>query len=142
MIAKDNIEEFKDKINQLARQRLKLEDLIPSLDIDMELTLADLGEGLAKEIESLEPFGKGNPEPLFYTRNLKLRGEPQVLSRYTLKFWVSDGNNTYEAIGFGLSNLKESLVNADYFDLVYTPQIDSWQGEDGIILEVKDIFFR
>ncbi|MBM3255705.1 MAG: single-stranded-DNA-specific exonuclease RecJ, partial [Candidatus Omnitrophica bacterium] len=142
MIAKDNIEDFKDKINQLAKQRLKLEDLIPSLDIDMELTLADLGEGLAREIESLEPFGKGNPEPLFYTRNLKLRGEPQVLSRYTLKFWVSGGNNTYEAIGFGLSNLKESLVNSDYFDLVYTPQIDSWQGEEGVILEVKDIFFR
>ncbi|MEI6631324.1 MAG: DHHA1 domain-containing protein, partial [bacterium] len=142
IIAKDNIEDFKNKINQLAKERLKLEDLIPSLDIDMEFNLDNLKEGLVREIESLEPFGKGNPEPLFYTRNLKLRGEPQVLSRHTLKFWVSDGNNTHEAIGFGLSSLKESLVSADYFDLVYTPQIDSWQGEEGIILEVKDIFFR
>ncbi len=141
-ITRDNIEGFKDEINRLARERLRLEDLIPSLDIDMELSLADLSAGFAKEIESLEPFGSGNPEPLFYTRNLKLKDEPQVLSRYTLKFWVSDGHNTYEAIGFGLSNLKESLMKADYFDLVYTPQIDSWQGEEGIILEIKDIFFR
>ncbi len=141
-ITRDNIEGFKDEINRLARERLRLEDLIPSLDIDMELSLADLSAEFAKEIESLEPFGSGNPEPLFYTRNLKLKDEPQVLSRYTLKFWVSDGHNTYEAIGFGLSNLKESLMKADYFDLVYTPQIDSWQGEEGIILEIKDIFFR
>ena len=142
LITRDHIEEFKGKINQLAKERLRLEDLMPSLDIDMELSLNDLSPDLAKEIESLEPFGSGNPEPLFYTRNLKLRNQPQVLSRFTLKFWVSDGHNTYEAIGFGMSNLKDSLMSADCFDLVYTPQIDSWRGEEGIILEIKDIFFR
>jgi hypothetical protein len=79
---------------------------------------------------------------LFYTRNLKLKGEPQVLSRETLKFWVTDGDITYEAIGFGMSNFKDSLITADYFDLVYTPKIDNWRGEDSILLEAKDIFFR
>jgi single-stranded-DNA-specific exonuclease len=141
-IARDNIEDFKDKINRLAREKLRIEDLIPSLDIDMELSLADLSPQLAREIGSLEPFGSGNPEPLFYTRNLRLKDQPQVLSRDTLKFWASDGHNTYEAIGFGLSSFKDSLMNADSFDLVYTLQIDSWRGEEGIILEIKDIFFR
>ena len=141
-IDRANIEDFKSKINQLARERLKLEDLIPSLEVDMEITLGEIAQGLAREIESLEPFGNGNPEPLFYTRGLKLKGEPQVLSRSTLKFWVSDGTNTYEAIGFGMGGLRDSLVNSVSFDLVFTPQIDDWRGEEGIILEVKDIFLR
>jgi len=142
VIARDSIEDFKRSINRLARDKLSLEDLLPSLDIDMELNLSDLGEEVISELELLEPFGAANPEPLFYTRNLKLRGEPQILSRETLKFWVSDGNITCQAIGFGLGSFKESLKNADYFDLVYSPRIDNWRGEAGVILEARDIFFR
>jgi single-stranded-DNA-specific exonuclease len=142
VIHKDSIKDFKNKINQLAHQKLALEDLLPILDIDMELSLSELNEKLARELEVLEPFGTGNPEPLFYTRNLRLKDEPQVLSRDTLKFWVTDGENTYPAIGFGMGSFRESLVNADCLDLVYSPQIDNWQGRDSIILEVEDIFFR
>lgn len=141
-IKKDDIEDFKRKINQLACERLKLEDLMPSLEVDMEVTLGDLARGLVREMEVLEPFGSGNPQPLFYTRGLKLKGEPQVLSRYTLKFWVTDGEYTYEAIGFGMAGLKKGLEGSGSFDLVFTPQIDDWRGKEGIILEIEDIFLK
>jgi len=142
VIAKDSIEDFKNKINRLAHERLRVEDLLPSLDIDMELSLSDLNETIITELEALEPIGIGNPQPLFYTRNLKLKDEPQLLGRDTLKFWVTDGYITYPAIGFGMSNFKYSLINADCFDLVYSPQADSWEGKTSLILEVKDIFFN
>ena len=71
-----------------------------------------------------------------------MRAEPQVLSRDTLKFWATDGEATYEVIGFGMAHSKDSLTEAVAFDLVYTPRIDSWQGEDSVILEARDIFFR
>jgi single-stranded-DNA-specific exonuclease len=142
VITKDNIEDFKDKINRLAKEKLGLEDLLPSLDIDMELAFLDLNEKVINEFESLEPFGTGNPEPLFYTRNLKIKDEPQVLGRDTIKFWVTDGNITYQAIGFGMASIKDSLNNADFFDLVYTPRLDNWQEERSVLLEVRDIFFR
>lgn len=142
VITKDNIEDFKNKINRLAKEKMSLEDLLPSLDIDMELNLSDLNEVLIKELEALEPFGVDNPEPLFYTRNLKIKGEPCVLGRDTLKFWVSDEKITYQAIGFGMATFKNSLINADYFDLVYSPRIDNWQGQGTVLLEAKDIFFR
>ncbi|MFA5145470.1 MAG: single-stranded-DNA-specific exonuclease RecJ [Candidatus Omnitrophota bacterium] len=142
LITRNSIEDFKRNINRIAQERLSLEDLLPSLDIEMELSLSSLNEKMALELERLEPFGNGNPEPLFYTRNLKRKGEPQTLSRETLKFWVSDGEATYQAIGFGMSHLKASLMNADYFDLVYTPRMDTWGGNSSVILEIKDIFFR
>ncbi len=142
VIPANNIEEFKNKINNFANRSLRLEDLIPSLDIDMVLGLFDLNEEFIRELQKLEPFGAGNPKPLFYTRNLKLKGQPRFFSNETLKFWVTDGDFTYPAIGFGMGNLKESLVVADGFDLVYTPRIDSWKGEESLLLEVKEIFLK
>ena len=142
VIATDKIEDFKNKINRLAKEKLGLKDLFPSLDIDMELSLSDLNETLITELEALEPFGAGNPEPLFYTRGLRLKSVPSVLGRDTLKFWVTDGNITYQAIGFGMAGLKDSLINADYFDLIYSPKLDNWQGEETVLLETRDIFLR
>jgi single-stranded-DNA-specific exonuclease len=142
VITQNNIEEFKNKINNFAKRSLRLEDLIPSLDIDMVLSLSELNEEFIRELEKLEPFGVGNPEPLFYTRNLKVKGQPHIYSNDTLKFWVTDGDFTYPAIGFGMGNLKESLVVACGFDLVYTLRIDNWQGQESLLLEVKEIFLK
>jgi single-stranded-DNA-specific exonuclease len=142
LIAKDGIDDFKKNINRLAHEKMTLEDLLPSLDVDMELGLSDLDEETVAELEKLEPYGVGNPEPLFYTRNLRLKGEPLTLQRETLKFWVTDGAITYQAIGFGMSSLKESLLSARHFDLVFSPRIDNWRDDASIILEIKDIFFR
>lgn len=142
VLVKENINEFRRDINRLASERLRIEDLLPSIDIDMELRLADLNEGLIAELESLEPFGTGNPEPIFYTRGLKLKGQPRILSRDTLKFWVSDGGVTHQAIGFRMACFLDGLVNSASFDLVYSPRMDNWQGDSSIILEVREIFFK
>jgi single-stranded-DNA-specific exonuclease len=121
---------------------MSLEDLLPGLDVDLELSLADLTESLAQELEKLEPFGAANPEPLFYTRSLKLKGEPQKLARQTLKFWVSDGEKNVQVIGFGMESLAASLTEAKTIDIVYTLRMDNWQDNSSIILEAKDIFFK
>ncbi|MEW6101215.1 MAG: single-stranded-DNA-specific exonuclease RecJ [Candidatus Omnitrophota bacterium] len=142
VISKESIDDFRRHINRLASDALSIEDLLPSIDIDMELSFADINEMMIAELGSLEPFGTGNPEPLFLSRNLKLKSQPQVLGRETLKFWVTDGAFTYQAIGFGMANLKESLIEANSFDLVYTPRLDTWKEESGILLEIEEIFLR
>jgi single-stranded-DNA-specific exonuclease len=142
LITRDNIDEFRKSINKLAHERLDLKDLLPSMDIDAELMFSDLNESMVRELETLEPFGMGNPEPVFYTRALKLKGQVQSLSRETLKFWATDGITTCQVIGFGMSSLLNSLMQAESFDLVYTPRIDSWRQEESMILEAKDIFFK
>lgn len=142
LISKGNVEDFREKINLLAHERLSLEDLLPGLDIDMEVSLAQLGSELAQELEKLEPFGNGNPEPLFFTKGLNKKSEPQVLSRDTLKFWLTDGYTNMQAIGFGMGSLKDTIQNCDGFDLVYSLKLDNWQGNSSLILEIKDIFFR
>jgi single-stranded-DNA-specific exonuclease len=141
VIMKSNIDYFRDKINCLAKEKMLLEDLLPSLEVDMELSLSDLNEKAVKELEVLEPFGIGNNEPLFLTRNLKLKGQPQILGKDTLKFWVTDGNITCQAIGFAMGCLKDRLIEAGCFGLVYNTRLDTWQEQESVLLEVNDIIF-
>ena len=141
-IHRDKVQVFREKINNFAKEKLQLEDLLPSLEIDMELGLSDLTEELIGQLQALEPFGTGNPEPLFISRNLTLKGSPQMLGRETIKFWVSDGRLTYQAIGFGKAALRDSLMNAAAFDLVFTPRFDTWQDNNSILLEVEDLFCK
>ena len=142
VIAKDNIVNFRDKINDFARQSLSIDDLLPSLDVDMQIPLAAATYDLAVELRALEPFGAGNPEPLFLIRDLKLKGRPRLLKKDTLKFWVTDGNTTLPVIGFGMGYFLASLESADCFDLVCRPEVDEWYGDGSIILHVKEMFFR
>ncbi|MCK9594724.1 MAG: single-stranded-DNA-specific exonuclease RecJ [Candidatus Omnitrophica bacterium] len=142
VIQQDNISQFRDKINLFAKDKLVFQDLIPSLDVDMELGLADIGREFILELGKLEPFGEGNARPLFYTRDLMLKGQPRLFNKNTMKFWVTDNDLTYSAIGFGMGQLKGELLNAGSFGLVYSPMIDNWQGQESMILDIKEIFFK
>ncbi|MFH1339008.1 MAG: single-stranded-DNA-specific exonuclease RecJ [Candidatus Omnitrophota bacterium] len=141
-IEKDNIHGFRQDINSFARQILLKEFLLPSIEADMEINLSDLNKDLIHQLRKMEPFGSANPEPAFYTRNLTLRSEPEVLNRDTLKFWVTDSEFTYPVIGFGFGGLKQKLMESPCFALVYSPGIDAWRGNEDIILEAKEIIFR
>ncbi|MFH1247627.1 MAG: single-stranded-DNA-specific exonuclease RecJ [Candidatus Omnitrophota bacterium] len=141
VISKDKIEIFKNRINHLVKERLSFQDLIPSIDIDAQVNLSQIDSATIAQLQLLEPFGSDNPEPLFYTKGLKLKGQPQILGRQTLKLWATDGALTYPVIGFGMAGFLEDIIQSDSFDLVYKLRIDSWRGEDSLILEIKDIFF-
>lgn len=141
LISREKISEFKNRINHVAKQKLLLEDLLPSLDVDMEVSFADVTIDVVRDIENLAPFGNGNPEPVLFTRGLRLKGAPQVYSRDTLKFWCTDGHATHSVVGFGMGSLSQALVEAGTFDLIYTPAADGWNGEDAIQLEMRDIRF-
>ena len=110
--------------------------------LDIELPLSELNEAVVGELEKLEPYGAGTPEPLFYARGLTLKGQPQSMARNTLKFWVTDGKMSFQVIGFGMESLRPSLMEAKSLDMVYTPRMDNWLDNSSVILEAKDLFFK
>jgi len=142
VISQENIAEFRSRINAFAFQTLSPQDLLPSISADMELSLEDINQDFIRDLEKLEPFGQGNPEPLFYSRGLRLKGVPRLYSRDTLKFWATDGKFTYSAIGFRMGGLFDSLLNSREFDLVYRLKIDSWNGNESLLLQVEEMFLR
>jgi len=141
-ILEKNLELFKKTVNGIADSVLTPEDLIPRIDIDMEIALAELDYGIIEDIAGLEPFGERNPRPIFCSRNLRLTREARILKGGHIKLWVTDGRKNFEAIGFGLakdSDIEAILKGSSKFDLLYTVSINTWQGLNSIQLKIRDL---
>ena len=138
-ILEHNIEKFTRSINDFAHRYIPPRRLVPALEIDQELPLSCLNLGLLEIIDSLEPYGEGNPEPVFCTRNLRVKSQPVVLGRETLKFWVTDGNVTVSAVGFGLAKYRGVVKLGTQLDLAYQPIIDDWNKAPTVQLKIKDL---
>jgi single-stranded-DNA-specific exonuclease len=138
-IKEENIEGFRKDINKMAEQFLEIKKLVPTILIDGEVAFKDINLDLAKLIKSLEPYGEGNPSPIFCSRNLSVISDPQILGRETLKFWVTDGQQSFSAVGFGMAKYKEMLSPENYIDLAYEIIIDDWNKTPTPQLKLKDI---
>lgn len=107
-LKEEDVDRFRHVINELAN--LSKEDLTEKVSIDMQLPFPYITEGLVQELELLEPFGKGNPKPLFAERNLRVL-EPRIIGKNhnVLKCRLQDPNgNQMEAVYFG--NVQDCLA--------------------------------
>ncbi len=68
----ERVEEFRARFEAYAAERLSTGDLVPELRLDAEASLADFGPGLLEELDAMQPFGHGNPEPLLLVRQLRI----------------------------------------------------------------------
>lgn len=132
----ENIELFRDAFERAASNKLSDEDMIPEMDIDANIDLNEITEGLINELEDLAPFGEANPEPLFCSIGLGI-ADCMVVGNNHLKMRVKQGGTVREAIGFGMGNLEVSPgIN---LDTAFIPQINLWNGGKSIQLKLKDV---
>ncbi len=130
---------FRQMINTVASEVIGPEDLIPKVDIDMEIPLSNLSQKLIEEIELLGPFGSCNPQPIFLSRNLSLKGDPVCVGKDSLRMWVTDQRITCEAVLYNSRDLLPPGLKEGKLHLAYSPSIYHWQGESSIRLKVEDI---
>ena len=141
-ILEKNLARFKKTINQIADGVLVSDDLIPRLDIDMEIPLSSLDYNIVGEVAGLGPFVEGNEQPVFCSKGLRLSRPARIIKGEHIKLWVTDGNKNFEAIGFGLarnSDIEPFLNRFPQFDLAYTVSLNTWQGLNTIQLKIEDI---
>jgi len=125
-------------INEIAHKVIRLEDLLPTLEIDMEIPLRQVKTDLIKEISRLAPFGSENPQPIFLSRELSFKNEPVCFGKDNFKGWVTDGQSVCEAVGFGIASVL-NIVQSKKFDIVYYPYLNEWEGIESIRLSLNDI---
>jgi single-stranded-DNA-specific exonuclease len=129
-----NIEALAEGLEEIAREELKEEDLVPAIDIDAEISLPELTFDFVNDIMSMEPFGPGNPEPLFFCGDLEVVNS-RIVGKKHLKLKVRQGGNIMEAIGFSLSDLHP--LEGRTVNMVFTPEINEWNGYKTIQLKIS-----
>ncbi|RKY38971.1 MAG: single-stranded-DNA-specific exonuclease RecJ [Candidatus Omnitrophota bacterium] len=129
------IEEFKREMERIADALLSEEDLIPEINIDAHISLAELNFSLLQELAELSPFGWGNPKPVFAS-TVRLRSYQRLRNSH-LKIWVNDDKITYPALWFNEGE-RFSPPKGE-FQVAYSPVVNIWEGRKEIQLVVKDI---
>jgi single-stranded-DNA-specific exonuclease len=132
----DKISEFQELFEEVAKSKLRDEDLYPVINIDSEIMLRDLTAEIVKEFELLEPFGPSNPEPVIASSNIKI-SDCKIVGDNHLKVTLKDGNFTWDGIGFDLGRIYPLLY--EKADIAFSPRINTWQGLEYLQLRLKDI---
>ena len=134
-----NVQRFRETINTLCD--LTEEDLQEKVSIDMQLPFPYITEQLVQELELLEPFGKGNPKPLFAGKDLRVIS-PRIFgkNRNVLKCRLEDTHgNQMEAVYFGdvekcLKTMEEKKVMA----FTYYPSVNEYMGRRNVQVTIVD----
>jgi len=127
---------LREQLESLARETLRDHDMIPYLKIDAEISLPELTLKAMRRLTAFHPFGPGNPEPLLFARALEVI-HSRVVGDDHLKLKVREGNCVMEAIGFNLAD--KALQEGETVDMVFTPEINEWQGYERVQLKVVDL---
>jgi single-stranded DNA-specific DHH superfamily exonuclease len=86
-----NVADLRAKLDVFARTRLTPADFEPTLDLDAELNLTEITPELFQALQLLEPYGRGNPEPIFAARGVQLTAPPRILKDKHLKLKLRAG---------------------------------------------------
>lgn len=138
-ILEENVEQFKRMINNFAKDIVSAERMVPTIEIDCEVSLAQLNLRMVELTDGLEPFGQNNPAPVFASRKLTVKSHPSIVGRDTLKFWVTDGVRTVSVVGFGKGKYKGLIGPGKRIDLAYQLMIDDWNKAPTVQLKLVDL---
>ncbi len=133
----DKIESFKTKFEQTVKEMTRAEDFTPKLIIDCELNFDQISAILVNEIESLEPFGTGNREPLFTANDITVVSEKIVGQNHRrMQLAQSPSGKRFNAIQF---NVDPTQPLPGFFDrIAYRIRWNRWNGREIIQIIIED----
>jgi single-stranded-DNA-specific exonuclease len=137
-ISNEHLDELAAKLRRLTAEQLAGVDLAPVLSIDAEVELSEMSWDLQEDLAQLEPCGYANPQPLFLSRNVRVRSHRAVGSDDKhLKLALSANRITWDAIAFRQGEWAGKLP--DCVDIVYHLEINEWNDQRWLQLNVQDI---
>lgn len=137
----ENLPAFKQRFEKYVNTHILPEQMQPVIEIESEITFSDITSQFFNILRHLEPFGPGNPRPVFVTRNI-------CNYRYTrrvgkqgehLKLDVTDKTSAMQGIAFGKGEYALPLMNGENMDICYSLQQNTFNGQTTIQMMVQDI---
>ncbi len=137
-IAPENIDPFRERLNNIARRTLRPDQLQPVLKLDAEVTLRELTVERLAELDRLAPTGMGNPALQFCASGLRLHRPPMRMGKEQqhMKLHVTDGNDVREAVWW---NVPKNFNPPVSFALAFHAEVNEFRGSRTVQLKVADL---
>ncbi|OIN89807.1 single-stranded-DNA-specific exonuclease RecJ [Candidatus Berkelbacteria bacterium CG1_02_42_45] len=142
-VDKKNFTKFREAITKVVNESVSPKDLLPKINIDLELPKDKISIGLFRDLEKLEPFGMGNPRPIFTSNKLRLISHRYVgRENKHLQLRFALGTKEIKGIVFS-SEIKDSIIHSGHeYDLVYNSGLNFWDGKWWLDLQIIDLKAR
>ena len=132
----DKVSEFRKKINEYAVSRPAA---VPTLNIDLRLNPAGMSVDMAFAIKTLEPFGMGNPTPVFGIFGVTLEKITAIGGGKHLKLFCRKNGNVFQALLFGVTQQQFCFMVGDTIDLAVVLDINTYQGQHNLSVQIKAV---
>ena len=129
---------FAERFNEVARQRLTADDLVRELRVDLELPLTEATEDFERLMRHLEPFGIGNPAPLFTASGVRVAAGATRIGADGVKVMMEAPQGKVEAVGWGLAERANELTTGAMLDLAYKLERNEFRGRSNLQLGLVD----
>ncbi|MBN2186850.1 MAG: single-stranded-DNA-specific exonuclease RecJ [Dehalococcoidia bacterium] len=136
-LTRENLARLEERLMSLAVSELSHLDLRAELAIDAEVALSAFAGDTFNLIQKLSPFGKGNPQPVFLSRQVEVtecRSFGNQGKHLELK--LRQGDITWRAVDFASQKTREEVTS--HIDIVYSIEKSSWGGEEVLRLNLRD----
>lgn len=137
-VKKENFEKFKKEFEEYSKKS-NVSDIIPIIKIEKEIELKQISLQIVKELSLLEPYGEANKIPLFLIRNLKIEAIRTLSEGKHLKLKLGQDGYVVDGIGFNIGEYAENYQIGDKVDVVGSLEINSFNGNDQIQINLKDL---
>lgn len=143
-LKKENFLSFKNKFEELVKEKIKPSQQKPSIEIDTEIRFAEIDDRFRRLLVQLAPFGPENMTPLFLTKNLiggKIKEMGKEGEHLRLALYDESSQTELPAVAFGMGHLKQDFEYRK-FDGVYSIDENHWKGVDYLQLNIRDVRFK
>ncbi len=138
-LSKNKYKEFKARFNKEVAERIEKSQLLPTIDIDAELSIKQINWSFYNTIQRFAPFGPENRTPKFRTLKLLDTGKSKLVGEHHLKLSLQDyEGNEINGIAFNMAH-KLPLLEQGAIDVCYILNKNTWQGISSLQLLVRDI---
>lgn len=137
-IRRENVENFFNFINEYAKAQ---EAAIPTLTLDCKLNPAYINASLVESLETLEPFGAGNAQPLFGIFGVRLMNIKPVGEGKHLRLGFTKGNTQFTAMKFSTTLNEFPYREGDTVDIAVRIEKNEFRGEVKATVQIRDIRF-
>jgi len=141
-LLEENYQHFKDKFEEVVKGSIPKELLQPEIKIDLELNLSEITPKFYRILMQFSPFGPQNMRPVFVSKNVKDTGYSRKVGAdgdHLKLSIISEDGTKFNCIGFNLGKRYDEISNSNPFDIVYTIDENTWNGNTSLQLNVKDI---
>ena len=135
------LELFKNEFEEFSNKNISEKQKIKTSIYDLEISLSELNFNFFKIIEQMGPFGPNNLKPIFCSRNCISTSQTRTVGKDNkhLQVYIKSKNKIYKGIAFGRGDILNKINESKGFDILYSIEQNSWNGNTELQLVIVDL---